>query len=255
MKAKIILVSLSLLLHAPLLWAQNVGKEVTRQQLVWYGYNSTLELSEQWAVNLEVEERRFFNPDEQHQFLTRGQVRFSLGKGWEAAAGFAYFLQSPHDPRATVNLVVPELRPHLQLDYKQPINKLRIAHRYRAERRFFRNTADGELAGGYSANYRFRYRLSLEYLLVKIGQQPLKGKLNDEIMFNAGENITNNRFDQNRIYVGLNYPVHKNVSVEAGYLKWFQQRASGQQFYDRDIIRLIISHKIDVRSKKADVAE
>ncbi|GAB3825287.1 DUF2490 domain-containing protein [Pontibacter rugosus] len=232
--------------------AQNTAKEVTHQQLVWYGYNNTLELSERWSINVEVEERRFINPDEQHQFLTRGQARYTLGKGWEAAAGFAYFLQSPHDPHAAVKLVVPELRPHLQLDYKQPLHKLTIAHRYRAERRYFRNTADGELAEGYTSNYRFRYRLSLEYPLLKIGQQPLKAKLNNELMFNAGKNITNNRFDQNRIYLGLSYPVHKNVSVEAGYLKWFQQSASGYQFYDRDILRFIVSHRVDLKRKEAE---
>ncbi|PRY15017.1 uncharacterized protein DUF2490 [Pontibacter ummariensis] len=241
------------LISAPLLWAQSTGREVTDQQLIWVGYHSTLELNKGWSLNFEVEERRFINPDRQHQFLARGQVRHALGKNWDAVGGFAYFLQSPHNPFATEVLVVPELRLHIQLDYKQPLEKLMITHRYRAERRFFRNTAGGELADGYTANYRFRYRLGLEYPLVKLGQQRLKGKLSDEIMVNAGERITHNWFDQNRLYAGLSYPVHKNVSVEAGYLKWFQQRASGNQFYDRDIIRLIVSHKLDLKRKEADV--
>lgn len=235
--------------------SQGTAKQVTHQQLIWYGYHNTLELHPRWVVNTEVEERRFMNPDAQHQFLVRSQLRRTLGNSWDASVGFTYFLQSPQDPASAENLVVPELRPHLQLDYKQTLNKLIIAHRYRAERRYFRNTANGDLAEGYQANYRFRYRLTLEYPLFLIRQQALRVRVNDEIMINAGKRVANNRFDQNRIYLGLSYPVHKSINLEAGYLKWFQQRASGSQFYSRDIIRLIVSHKINLRRKETDAAE
>ncbi|CAM3399346.1 DUF2490 domain-containing protein [Pontibacter korlensis] len=91
--------------------------------------------------------------------------------------------------------------------------------------------------------------------MLQVRQQPLKIRASDEIIFNAGKRITNNRFDQNRIYVGLNYPVHKSIILEAGYLKWFQQRASGNQFYSRDIVRVVITHKINLKRKEADPAE
>lgn len=237
------------------LHAQGINKQVTHQQLVWYGYHNTLEWNARWSVSSEIEDRRFFNPDKQHQFLIRSQVRYSLGENWGASAGFAYFLQSPQNPRTTESLVIPELRPHLQLDYKQQMSKLTITHRYRAEKRYFRNTENGELAKGYSSNYRFRYRIGLEYPVVMIKQQPLKLKVSDEIMINAGNKITHNRFDQNRIYGGLNYTLNKNFAIEAGYLKWFQQRSSGYQFYDRDIIRLVVTHKIDIGGKKKDTQQ
>ncbi|WP_276498371.1 hypothetical protein [Pontibacter litorisediminis] len=41
----------------------------------------------------------------------------------------------------------------------------------------------------------------------------------------------------------------ENITLEADYLKWFQQRSTGNQFYNRDIIRFIINHKIDLRGK------
>ena len=49
-------------------------------------------------------------------------------------------------------------------------------------------------------------------------------------MFNFGKNIVKNVFDQNRIYIGLNYPMNKNLAFEAGYLNWFQQRPLGTDF-------------------------
>lgn len=235
--------------------AQTTGKQVTQQQLIWYAYNNTLEFSQKWSLVSEVHERRFRNPDEQHQFVARSHLHYLLGKSWDASAGFTYFLQSPQDPKATERLVVPELRPHIQFDYRQPLNKLGIAHRYRIERRFFRNTADGELVEGYTANYRFRYRLALEYQLASIRKLPLKVKAYDEIFFNAGKSITYNRFDQNRVYIGLNYAVHKNASVEAGYMNWFQQRPSGNQFHDRDILSFTVYHKIDLKKKSGAQAD
>lgn len=229
--------------------AQSPGKQVTQQQLIWYAYNNTLELSPKWSLVSEIHERRFMNPDAQHQFVTRSHLHYALGKNWSASAGFTYFLQSPQDPNAINKLAVPELRPHIQFDYKQPLDKLIIVHRYRIEKRFFRNTEDGALAEGYSANYRFRYRLGLEYQLATIKKLPLKVKASNEIHINAGERIINNRFDQNRIYAGLNYAVHKNVAVEAGYLNWYQQRASGSQYFSRDIISFSVHHKIDLKKK------
>ncbi|MFD2999829.1 DUF2490 domain-containing protein [Pontibacter toksunensis] len=241
---------LGLLFSASLL-AQSKGRQVTEQQLIWYAYNNTLEFSSKWSLTTEVHERRFINPDEQHQFQVTGRLNYNLGKNWSTSAGFTYFLQSPHDPRSKSDLVVPELRPHIQFENKQSLGKLGIGHRYRIEKRFFRNTADGELAEGYNTNYRFRYRLGLEYQVATINDLPLKVKVSDEIHINAGERITYNWFDQNRIYASLNYAIHKNVNVEAGYLKWFQQRSAGNQFYSRDII----NHKINLQEKQSPAPE
>ena len=244
------------LFAASSLFAQNAGRQVTEQQLVWFAYNNTLEFSPKWSLTSEIHERRFRKPDEQHQFQVSSRLNYSLGENWSASAGFTYFLQSPHDPRATDDLVVPELRPHLQVDYRQPLGRLSIGHRYRIEKRFFRNTANGELTDGYSTNYRFRYRLGLEYQLASLYNRPLKVKVSDEVHVNAGDKIIYNRFDQNRIYIGLNYAVHKNVNVEAGYLNWFQQRAAGNQFFSRDIISFAINHKINLKKKEeADPAD
>lgn len=237
------------LFSATSLYAQSTGKQVIQQQLVWYAYNNTLEFSPKWSLVSEVHERRFRNPDAQHQFVARSHLHYSLGKGWSASGGFTYFLQSPQLPDAANKLAVPELRPHIQVDYKQALDKLTVGHRYRIEKRFFRNTADGELADGYTSNYRFRYRLGLEYQVASIHQMPLKVKVNNEVHINAGERITYNRFDQNRLYAGLNYTVVKNVAVEAGYLKWYQQRASGNQYFSWDIISFSVHHKIDLKKK------
>ena len=69
-------------------------------------------------------------------------------------------------------------------------------------------------------------------------------------MINGGENVVKNTFDQNRIYAALQYGVNKNIALELGYLNSFQQRASGVDYFDRDIIRFTFFHKINLPKKK-----
>ncbi|MBD1397450.1 DUF2490 domain-containing protein [Pontibacter sp. JH31] len=225
---------------------------MTHQQLAWFSYANTIRFSPKWALTSEVHERRFMNPSRRHQFLLRSQARYTLGENWEAVAGFTYFRQSPNDPKAVQGLVVPELRPHVQFNYSQPLGRFAITHRYRAEKRFFRKTDNGELVAGYNSNYRFRYRLGIEYRLADIKEQPVKLKAYDELHINAGKSIVYNRFDQNRIYAGLSYAVSKSLEMEAGYLNWYQQRPVGNLFYNRHIMSFAINHKIDLTNKRKE---
>ncbi len=241
------------LLLAGILYATSVTaqtKQVTHQQLVWLNYNNMLEFGTQWTLTTELHERRFIFPGRHHQFVARNSLRYNLGENWAVSAGFTYFLQSPNDPRAIETLVIPELRPHVQFNYSQPLGRFTVTHRYRAEKRFYRNVANGELTPGYNSNYRFRYRLGLEFHVADIHDQPLKLKLNDEVMVNAGGDVIYNRFDQNRVYVGLNYAVSKGIEVEAAYINWYQQRRSGYEFYNRHIINLLVNHRIRIGRKR-----
>ncbi len=216
--------------------------------MVWFSYFNTYQFNDRWFLVSEIHERRFVNPGKQHQLVFRTNIHRVLGDGWDASAGFTYFLQSPHDPYSTSDLMVPELRPHIQVDHKQRLSKrLSLSHRYRVEYRFFRNTADGQLSGGFNTSIRFRYRFGVDFLLLTISDRPLKLKVSDEIHLQAGKNIISNPFDQNRIYAGLNYSLTEKLQLEAGYMNWFQQRSSGTAFYDRDILRLTVNHSIGTK--------
>jgi hypothetical protein len=164
------------------------------------------------------------------------------------------FLQDPNDPEATIRLRVPELRPHIQVGHKKPYKHLTVIHRYRVEARFFHNVNEDqtELADGYNfGNYRFRYQLQLQIPLWKIsGKSSLKLRINDELMINAGRHITRNVFDQNRIYAALLMDITPDLGVEVGYMKWFQQRPSGVDFYDRNILRFSFHHRLRLNKKE-----
>ena len=88
-------------------------------------------------------------------------------------------------------------------------------------------------------NYRFRYRIQALFPLVKTVQ----GKINTEILLNAGQENPANVLDQHRMFAGLSIPVLDNLTVDVGYLHAFQQRPN-LNYYDRSILSLMVYHQI-----------
>lgn len=248
---KRIFIVASLLMTTNLIHGQ---KSVTNQELIWYGYFTTFNINENWYFQNEFQERHYLKPISQHQFLIRSHIHRDLGKsGWETSIGMCLFLQNPNDQNSSSKLTVPELRPHIEFAYKQKLTKVTFDHRYRAEARFFHNTnsAKTELEDGFDfGNFRFRYRIQATIPLFKVvDSRYLKLKISDEIHLNAGNKISKNVFEQNRIYGGLSNDITKNVTFDIGYLNWFQQRPNGD-FYNRNILSFTVFHKIDLQKHK-----
>ena len=242
------IILLSFLLIPKFSFAQKV---VEKQQLIWFGYYNSLKFNENWSLHSEIQERQFYNPTAQHQLVFRSNLEKKLIDNWNASVGMTLFLQNPNNPNSESNLTVPELRPDIGFNNKQKLGFMTINHRYKAEARFFHDLENEKLVGGFRfSNIRLRYQLGLDFPLLKIAEkEKLILKVKDEIMFNVGNKIVKNTFDQNRIYLGLNYKVNADYAIELGYMNWFQQQKSGTNFYNRDILRASIFHNIDLKKK------
>lgn len=231
-------------------------KDVTHQQLIWYGYFVAAPIDGNWSVLTEVQERHFVHPFAQHQWSLRAHVHRKLGEsGWVASAGFAAFFQSSNNPYSEVDLVEPELRPHVELAYKQHLGKLTLDHRYRTEARFFHrlNLTETDLADGYLfGSFRFRYRIMASYPIWEDKENhQLKIIAGDELMVQAGNKVAYT-FDQNRLIAGLNFTFSPALNVELAYQKWINQRQTGG-YYNRDIVRLTANHRLRGRKEKISV--
>lgn len=228
-------------------------KQITHQSQYWLRYYGKYQLSPKSEINLEIDDRRFFKNNRQANWvLPRVTVTYKLGAGWSAGVGFAYYTSTnPADPSVFSTITVPELRPHLELDYKQDAADLSINHRFKLEERWTRNSTNNKLTDGYNFKSRFRYQLQLQYPIVKKANAAgaLNAKVADEIMLNLGRSVVNNTFDQNRAYVALNYGLSNHFQVELGYMNYFQERSSGRQYYQRDIARLTLYHSINFYKK------
>lgn len=243
----LILFNLSILI----VQGQPAVKQTTHQNLIWFAYMNRIDLSPKWFIGSEVQERRFVFPDKQHQLVLRSHLHYRFTPDWNVSVGFTYFLQSPQDQLSESTLMVPELRPHVELAGANKFNsRWRIDHRYRLEKRFFRNFEGEDLMSGYTTNFRARYNLTLSWLISGEDQRALMLKLSNEIHFNFGKEIVYNHFDQNRIYFAINYNVSPQLNLEAGYMNWYQQRQSGNEFYNRDILRINLIHRLKLKNNQ-----
>jgi Protein of unknown function (DUF2490) len=219
-------------------------KKIQHQSLFWSRYYNQLNLNDEWSIHTELDNRVFTKPIEQNLFVFRIQGRYKINENVEAGAGFVYFSVSTQEPDLYLGFKIPEYRGQQDIVLKQPFGKFNLIHRFQVEERFITASNKEGLLDKTNFNWRFRYRIQGDYTFWKRQNQFLKAIVSDEIMFNGGKEIVKNTFDQNRVYGALQYGISKAFAVELGYLNSFQQRASGVDYYDRDIIRLSIYHKI-----------
>ncbi len=193
-------------------------------------------------MQAEVHERHFLNPVLHHQSAFRAHLHKTWGDHWDVSIGGALFLNTPNDSKAVTRLAVPEYRPHLDFAYKHRGSRLRIDHRLRSEMRFNQGTdaTRSELRDQIAlTNYRFRYRIQVQFPLIL----SLTGKVNTEILLNAGQENPQNYLDQHRLFLGISIPIRSNLTADVGYLHSFQQRPN-LNYYDRSILSIMIYHRL-----------
>ena len=226
-------------------------KNIDNQNILWTRYYNQLVLNNAWSIHTEFDNRVFLKPFEQNLYVFRIQGRYKINEKLETGIGYAYFSVSTQVPELTFDFQIPENRGQQDLTWKETIKGITINQRFQVEERFIRNSNNQSLIDGTTFFWRFRYRLMGDYTFWKKEDQKLKLVVYDEIMFNAGKNIIYNTFDQNRIYLGIQYGFNESLAMELGYLKSFQQRPNGTDYFNRDIIRLSIFHKINCIKKNS----
>ena len=134
-------------------------KNVENQQLLWYGYYNKLQINQNWVLNSEVQERHFYQPLVQHQLVFRTNLDRRILDDINVSLGFVVFLQSPNDPESESTLMVPELRTDFGFNAKKKYKYFNVNQRFKVEARFFHQTENNELVGGYQfSNFRMRYQ-------------------------------------------------------------------------------------------------
>lgn len=223
-------------------------KKVNSHDQVWLGYLNQTRLSNKWGIWLDVHARRTDFLDRWSTLIFRPGVTYYINDHVRFTAGYALV---GHYPAAGLRTVRPEHRPWQQVLWTSRSKRLQTQQWIRLEERFNRNVVDDELVDGYNFNYRFRYLLNLMVPLNRdfIEPQTLFFAFNNEIHINAGKKITNNYFDQNRLFVGLGYQFNKSLNVQLGYMNQFQQLPAGNQFNNNHVVRLFVFHNLDLRAK------
>jgi hypothetical protein len=190
----------------------------------------------------EIDHRRFYEGNTQHHTIQHNHLHLRINPSVDVAIGQTFSWQDSQFPDAIIKLTVPEIRPFQEVNAVQKINKKVVfSTRVRIDERFIRKNDGVQLLEGYNFNMRYRLRLQYQFFLWK--KQNANLKISDELMVNSGKNV--NFFDQNRVYIAYEHNFTKKFSAELGYLRWYQQRAQFDTYFQRDIVRLTLFKKIN----------
>ena len=225
-------------------------KNIDQQTLTWIRYYNIFPITQKWSIHSEIDNRSFVNPIRENLWVLRIQGRYKSTENIELGTGLTYFNVNTQDPYTDVDFSIPEYRIQQDITLTNNISKIIFHNRFQLEERFIQKANKIELLDEYSFSFRFRYRLQSTFTLWAKEKQNLKGIISDEILFNFGKDNKRNTFDQNRTYAALRYHFNPSIDLEIGYLKSFQRRASGIDFYDRDIIRFTFYHRINPKTTK-----
>lgn len=245
MKSKINLFLFTLLL----LWKSTYSafSQVETKQLLWYGYTFSADLSPRWFHETEVMERHTINPFEQSQFLIRTRFHKKLNQKMNLGFGGSLFLFHKQGSNTQPPFTQPELRPHGEFNLRSSLGSVAIENRWRGELRFFQNInlPMTELQEGYHYSAaRFRYKLQTIFSLAKLAEtKTLRLKLANEVMAVAGGRMEKITFDQNRISADLSMEISSKISLDLGYVNWYQAKSSGG-FLEQHIVRSVLKHQL-----------
>lgn len=227
-------------------------KTTAHAQQVWLGYFNQLRFSDQWGLWVDAHLRTKEDWIDQSSVsiirlaLTRyisNQTKISFGYAW------VNFFPGDNHPLVTQ----AEHRPWQQVQWHTQYGNKRMMQWIRLEERFREKiAANGSIGDGYQFNFKLRYNIWYEI--------PFKPKLtgpgdwslilNDELHVNFGKEIVNNYFDQNRFFVGAKYQLNTSSNIQVGYMYFFQQLASGNQYKDINALRIFFFQNIDLRQPK-----
>jgi hypothetical protein len=219
------------------------NRNIEHQTLSWIRYYTIIPVAEKWDIHSEIDNRSFLIPVSQNVFVVRVQGRYRLNKATDFGGGFAYFNVNTQQPDNNPEYEIPEYRAQQDVTITKEISNFTLSNRFQLEERFIQKTTKTALLNEFSFALRFRYRLQVTSTLWEKDKKSLEAVVSDEILFNYGKENKQNFFDQNRIYAATRFHFNPTTGLELGFLKNFQRRASGVDFFDRDIIRLTFYHR------------
>ncbi len=221
-------------------------KVIDARDQTWLGYFNQTRITNKSGVWVDLHLR--LSDDfvkEKSQAIGRIGYMYYLSDHTKLTAGYAFITQY------TPTVDIPEHRPWQQIQWHEKKNGFNLMQWFRVEQRYRRKVLANELTDEYNFNWRLRYNFSIII--------PLKGKqlspgtpfifLNNEVHINAGKQIVNNYFDQNRFFAGIGYQFTKTINAHLGYMNVFQQLPTAGQFANTHAIRLFIFQNIDLRTE------
>jgi hypothetical protein len=234
-------VSLILVLSSLASTAQT-QKIVRHQDQLWVSLNSTIKLAPKWGVIADLHMRRNnFAADPSFYFVRTG-IDYFFTKQFSAVAGYGHMWVA--NAYKDSFIYTNEDRIYEQLQYSTKLNKTGMLLRLRNEQRWQEKLVSNQKSGDLRFTNRVRFLTSLNFPIFKNPNLP-RLLLADELCIQFGKDIIYNTFDQNRLTMGIQQRINKNLSFDLAYMLVYQQRITGN-FYDlNNTLRLFFYYTPD----------
>lgn len=240
----LILVLISISLPLASIYPCYSQKYVVEHEQTWIGYYNQLRLTGKSGLWTDLHLRLTDHyTREKAMLLTRIGYIYYANDRVRLAGGYTY----AHRYNQLGVRRVPEHRPWQQIQWVSRKIGFDFTEAFRLEQRFRKDGSSG--SRGFSFNWRLRYTIAF---MIPLKDKVLRPKapyllLSNEININAGKQIVNNYFDQNRSFAGLGYQFSPKLHANVGYLFIFQQDARPQYYNRTHAIRLFVYHNVDFR--------
>jgi hypothetical protein len=217
-------------------------KKIAEERQAWFAYQNQLRFNSKWGLHSEIHLRtkeNFF--DNFSASVIRTGLSYYPNNHWRLTAGFAQLNQFQTGSRKKI--AIYEYRPWQQVQRIDSFRKFILTQYLRLEQRFFQSNADNVSPVGHSSfGFRTRFNLTGSLLLSRKSSSHGSVSLNfsEEFFVNSENHFTHFFYDQNRIFLGLQYQFLRNTSLQAGYMNQFLKKSNSPEFRNIHIFRLYL---------------
>ena len=185
----------------------------------WWMYFGTHQINDKFSIHYETQLRNYEILNNFFQLLPRAGLNYHIDESTVLTAGYAWIPTQTTMGDGWNDELVIENRIWQQFILKNKVNNLKFRHRYRLEQRWIKTPIPNSLITVPDKNTtyknRARYMLSVRIPLKNDPDFPLFISLYDEIFLN----ISDQPFDQNRLFGALGIQVNDNMNIQVGYLR------------------------------------
>ncbi|TCI91899.1 DUF2490 domain-containing protein [Tenacibaculum sp. M341] len=204
--------------------AQTTVQDPQKELGVWYMYNGSHQLSDDFSIKSMAHFRFYEIGSDMRQFIGRAGLNYKINNTFSATLGYAYL--STDRTFSIDGGYFGDHRIYEDFNIKHKLAKLSFAHRIRAEQRFFES----------QTGHLIRYQLGLGYPL----SEKWSSYVYDEVFFDFTDTI----YNQNWFGLGFKYKLSKAVKLQLGYMNI---SINGGPTFDR--IQLGVAISTDHRKK------
>jgi hypothetical protein len=218
-------------------------KIIRHQDQLWLSLNNTIKFTPKWALIADLHMRRNNFAADPSFYFVRGGIDYFFTKQFSGVLGYGHMWVA--NAIKDTFIYTNENRIYQQLQFTEKVNKTGLLFRVRNEQRWQEKLVSGQKSGDLRFTNRVRFLASVNFQLFKNPNLP-RPMIANELCVQFGKDVIYNTFDQNRLTLGIQQRISKDLSFDLGYMLVYQQRITGN-FYDlNNTLRLFFYYTPDL---------